>query len=309
LSKIYISSTYDDLKACRESVYRALRRMGHDVVAMEEYVAAEERPLEKCLADVSSSDIYVGIFAWRYGYVPTSGNPNQQSITELELRAAASRGIPCLLFLLDEDSPWPVSQVERGSGADRIRRLRAELSERYTVSYFENCTTLAEQASRAIALAVAPRPTTRTHVFTAHLPVTGRELFGREREISFLDSAWDRRDTRLVSIVGSGGSGKSALVTHWLSRLERDGFRGADRVYGWSFYGANSSADRFVDAALTWFGDPRPQAGSTWEKGTRLADLVGLRLLLAGRRFRLDARPGHHGSCHRTDDSKCYRRA
>jgi tetratricopeptide (TPR) repeat protein len=277
LSKIYISSTYDDLKACRESVYRALRRLGHDVVAMEEYVAAEERPLEKCLADVSSSDIYVGIFAWRYGYVPTSGNPNQQSITELELRAAASRRIPCLLFLLDEDSPWPVSQIERGSGADRIRRLRAELSERYTVSYFENCTTLAEQVSQAIALAIAPRPTTRTHVFTAHLPVTGRELFGREREISFLDSAWDRRDTRLVSIVGLGGSGKSALVNHWLSRLERDGFRGADRVYGWSFYGADSSADRFVEAALMWFGDPRPQAGSAWDKGTRLAALVGLK--------------------------------
>ena len=59
------------------------------VIAMEDYVAQDERPLQKCLKDVSSSDIYVGIFAWRYGYIPNDvkdENPNNLSITELEYR-------------------------------------------------------------------------------------------------------------------------------------------------------------------------------------------------------------------------------
>ena len=45
MARIYISSTYEDLKDYREAAYRALRRLRHDVVAMEDYVAADERPL------------------------------------------------------------------------------------------------------------------------------------------------------------------------------------------------------------------------------------------------------------------------
>ena len=65
MALIYISSTYEDLKDHREAVYKALRRLNHDVRAMEDYVAADERPLDKCLKDVAAADVYVGIFAWR----------------------------------------------------------------------------------------------------------------------------------------------------------------------------------------------------------------------------------------------------
>jgi hypothetical protein len=30
------------------------------------------------------------------------------------------------------------------------------------------------------------------------------------------------------------------------------------------------SADQFIAAALTWFGDPDPTQGSPWDKGERL---------------------------------------
>src|ERR1700756_3998740 len=56
-------------------------------------------------------------------------------------------------------------------------------------------------------------------------------------------------------------------------------YRSAQLVFGWSFYrqgtrAETSSADEFVDAALTWFGDPDPRLGTPWEKGERLAKLV-----------------------------------
>src|SRR5215213_4640270 len=68
--KIYISSTYQDLVDHRGAVDRALRRMGHDVIGMEQYVAEGNRPLDRCLADVRLADLYVVIAGWRYGYVP-----------------------------------------------------------------------------------------------------------------------------------------------------------------------------------------------------------------------------------------------
>ena len=83
---IYLSSTFDDLIEHRNEAYRALRRMHHHVIAMEDYVATDQRPLDKCLDDVAASDLYIGIFAWRYGFIPTENNPEQKSITELEYR-------------------------------------------------------------------------------------------------------------------------------------------------------------------------------------------------------------------------------
>ena len=62
-------------------------------------------------------------------------------------------------------------------------------------------------------------------------------------------------------------------------------YRSAELVFGWSFYrqgtsGDTSSADEFLDAALTWFGDPDPRLGTAWEKGERLAKLVAPRRTL-----------------------------
>ena len=56
-------------------------------------------------------------------------------------------------------------------------------------------------------------------------------------------------------------------------------------IFGWSFYRqgtseGTSSADEFLDAALTWFGDPDPRLGTAWEKGERLAKLIAHRRTL-----------------------------
>jgi len=146
MAHIYLSSTYSDLSQARERVYRALRQMRHDVIAMEDYVAADQRPVDKCLADVSECDIYVGIFAWRYGYVPEKQN---LSVTELEFRQAVRTEKPCLLFLLGEAAPWPRNLIDRDS--TNIERLRAELRRDYLVSEFQTIDELAAAVSVAVA--------------------------------------------------------------------------------------------------------------------------------------------------------------
>ncbi len=113
----------------------------------------------------------------------------------------------------------------------------------------------------------------------AKLPSTSPDLFGRKRVLKELDEAWENPKINIVSLVAWGGVGKTALVNKWLSSLGED-FRGAERVYGWSFYsqgaaeGRQVSADQFIAAALEWFGDPDPTAGSPWDKGERLAELI-----------------------------------
>jgi serine/threonine protein kinase len=122
-------------------------------------------------------------------------------------------------------------------------------------------------------------------ISVARLPVTGSDVFGRDEDIAYLDNAWANQDVNIVTIVAWAGVGKSALINHWLRRMAADHYRSAELVFGWSFYrqgnsGDTSSADEFLDAALTWFGDPNPRIGTAWEKGERLAKLVAHRRTL-----------------------------
>ena len=127
-----------------------------------------------------------------------------------------------------------------------------------------------------------PEPLGPKKISVARLPVTTGQVFGREEDLAFLDAAWANRQVNLVSVVAWGGVGKSTLVNYWLRRLAVEGYRSAERVFGWSFYrqgsrGETSSADEFLDATLAWFGDPDPCLGTSWEKGERLARLIAQR--------------------------------
>jgi hypothetical protein len=148
MAKIYISSTYVDLKKEREAASQAVRQLGHQAIAMEDYVAADKRPVDKCLQDVRSSDAYVGIFAWRYGFIPDGYD---KSITHLEYEAAKKAGIPCLVFLTDNKAPWPVEYVTTGKERKKIDRLRKELMNEYVASFFKNTDQLGGQISASLS--------------------------------------------------------------------------------------------------------------------------------------------------------------
>ena len=147
--------------------------------------------------------------------------------------------------------------------------------------------TLSEQVKKVLVDETTRKPTTREpprrlgpkKISVARLPVTGSDVFGRDEDVAFLDRAWANQDVNVVTIVAWAGVGKSTLVNHWLRRMVAEHYRSAELVFGWSFYrqgtsGDTSSADEFLDAALTWFGDPDPRLGTAWEKGERLAKLV-----------------------------------
>ncbi|HEX3553174.1 MAG TPA: toll/interleukin-1 receptor domain-containing protein [Thermoanaerobaculia bacterium] len=116
-------------------------------------------------------------------------------------------------------------------------------------------------------------------VSTSHLPLTSSLFVGRETERAEMDAAWDDPATNVFSLVALGGAGKSSLVNAWLEDLWAEDWRGAERIFGWSFYSqgteaTGASGDSFVNEALWWFGYRGDPITSPWEKGVVLARLI-----------------------------------
>lgn len=169
--RVYVSSTYQDLKHCRSAIRLALQRMGLDDIAMETYTAGEERPLDRCLDDVRAADIYVGVLAWRYGFVPAH---ETASITELEYRAAGEAGVPRLMFVLDPDAMWPRSAMDRDSTL--IDAFRDHVLDTHVCDTFASADDLRAKVAEAV----------------------GRHLQERHGITVGSDAAWDAYCARLV---------------------------------------------------------------------------------------------------------------
>lgn len=141
------------------------------------------------------------------------------------------------------------------------------------------------------------------HIDIKRLPQTGFELFGRHKELTLLNETWESGDTNIISFVAYGGVGKSTLVNKWVEKMRWDNYRGAEKVYAWSFYSQGTServtsADQFINHALEWFGDADPKKGSPWDKGKRLARLINTHktlLLLDGMEPLQSAEKFEHG--------------
>ena len=242
MTTIYLSSTYEDLKDYRSAVFEALRKAGNEVLAMEDYVATDRRPVEKCLAAVARADIYVGLFAFRYGYVPPAeqGNPDSISITELEFRRAEKLRKPCLAFAVSEDAPWPPKFIY-GLKGERINRLREYLITKKTACYFSSPHQLASLVQSAVTQQIAQLkqsnkdsaknsvtrsdpeapPAITWDIEKDGSPYPGlmhftskysRVFFGREVEVAEILGRMFGPEGRFTIISGDSGVGKSSVV-------------------------------------------------------------------------------------------------
>ena len=145
MPRAYISSTFRDLQQHRQIANLVVKRFGYEDVTMEYYVAEDERPLDRCLADVAACDLYIGIFAWRYGYVPEG---EQFSITELEYRRAVEKKKPRLLFVIDEEAEWPMKFVD--VDRTKVTAFHERLRKDRVVSAFSTPDTLEGRLSAAL---------------------------------------------------------------------------------------------------------------------------------------------------------------
>lgn len=113
------------------------------------------------------------------------------------------------------------------------------------------------------------------------LPAGATHFLGRDEELDELDAAWAASGgTAIVTLIAPGGVGKTALLKRWLDTMKTAGWRGAQKVFGWTFYSQGSGDDRqasddhFLADALAWFGVKIAATAPAEDKGRRLGEAV-----------------------------------
>jgi hypothetical protein len=132
-----------------------------------------------------------------------------------------------------------------------------------------------------------PAPS-NVQVAPTRLRHTAERLIGREGDLKRLDDAWDNPHINVVVVRAFGGMGKTSLVAAWMADSAAEDWRGAERVFDWSFYSQGTgehrqaSSDTFIKAALEFFGEAELAASpaSPWDKGAKLAERVAARRTL-----------------------------
>ncbi|MFY0629555.1 MAG: DUF4062 domain-containing protein [Flavobacteriaceae bacterium] len=274
---VMISSTVKDLPDYRSMVMDACLRADTFPNMMEHLPAMDADAIEASLAMVDESEIYIGIFAHKYGYVPDG---HSISITEMEYNRAVERGIPKLIFIISDEVAVKPKDFDKGDAAEKLEKLKKKLKKNKVAGFFESpenlkglvIQSLSELKKKleekneekegqgevwAKSLHYTSEIPTKPEAFVAHpytlLQVKG--LIGRKRELEMLTD-WITKPTgiSIFNIVAIGGMGKSALTWHWFNHIASQEKEWAGRVW-WSFYETDATFDNFITKTLAYVSE------------------------------------------------------
>ncbi len=255
-----ISSTARDLPEHRDKVMHACQRLGMFHPGMMEHLTATDaNALEVSLEMANKADIYIGMFAFRYGYIPEG---ESVSVTEAEYNRAVERKIPRLIFLMSDDHPVKPSDVETGEGAEKLRLFKERLKKDRVVGSFSSADDLLAQVIQALVpyrdpdlaafhyVSEIPEP---PEAYIAH-PYTllqTHRLVGRQEELNLLTD-WvakpeaDVHNAHILNVVAIGGMGKSALTWKWFNEIAPEEMKPLAGRMWWSFYESDATFENFV---------------------------------------------------------------
>lgn len=151
--QIFVSSTYEDLKAERDRVIQGILEMGHIPVGMEMFSAADEDQWPIIARHIEESDYYVVILAHRYG--STVGGI---SFTRKEYEYAISKGVPTIGFVIDPTASWPADRVDSESDAITQMTEFRTLVEKKPVGYWTSADDLYGKSTVALVKAMTAQP-------------------------------------------------------------------------------------------------------------------------------------------------------
>lgn len=125
--KIFISSTYKDLKSERKMIIEVIRRLGHISKEMESFSAGRRHQWGKITKEIDDSDVVVVISASRYGTLFEDG----LSFTESEIIYAIDKGKPLIPLLSAKQDRKKIDYKKK------LKNFKRKLEE-FTPKYFKN---------------------------------------------------------------------------------------------------------------------------------------------------------------------------
>lgn len=157
--RVFISSTFEDLAEHRHAARDAVLRMGAMPVVIEDQPASGRAVEEKVREWIGRSDAVVLLVGHRYGAIKPD---TDKSWVEAEYDAIQQQGKPLLVFLADENAPWPVRFVDRDQS--KIEKFRHRLAADRVVRFFSGPDDLRTSVMESLsgflqALKEEPRPT------------------------------------------------------------------------------------------------------------------------------------------------------
>ena len=146
---IFISSTALDLAEHRSAVKKAIERLELRAIDMNNFGAQDGDAIKVSLEQVGKADIFIGIIAYRYGYVPEGMT---KSVTERENDEAKRRRIPRLMYLVDKKYKWPGEIIDEGETArSKLEAFRTRMEKERVRALFTTPDNLAAQVVSDLA--------------------------------------------------------------------------------------------------------------------------------------------------------------
>ena len=137
---IFISSTYRDLIPHREQIWKVLQNFNVTITGMEAFGARKSNPLDTCLDEINSSDIYLGIISMSYGSID---DLTGKSYTQIEYERARELGLEILIFFIDESSGnVRTGDIDFGDKELRLKSFKNVLKKNHTIDFFKDETDL-----------------------------------------------------------------------------------------------------------------------------------------------------------------------
>ena len=265
---VMVSSTARDLPEHRKEVLDACMRQGMIPVMMEHLPASDAEARTASLKMVDEADIYVGVFAHRYGYVPKG---HDVSITEMEYDRAVERDIPRLIFIIDKKHPladFTIDDIDTGESAAKLARFKARVEAENIVNFFKSPADLRAHVINSLSkqrksdllafhyvhdIPAPPEP----YVAHPYTLLQSRDLVGRNRELNLLtDWVAEPRSpvygARVFNVVAIGGMGKSALTWKWFNDIAPQELKPLAGRLWWSFYESDAHFENFIIRALAY---------------------------------------------------------
>ena len=212
--RVFVSSTLEELAAERRAARVAIEQLRLAPVMFESGARAHP-PQEVYRAYLAQSDIFVGIYWQRYGWV---GPGMTISGLEDELRLAA--GMPRLLYV-----KVPAPRKEPGLSR-MLEAIRAEGTTAY--KRFTDAGELRELIASDLAMMLAERfggPDRAARWPAIPSPVSA--LVGRDADVAEVTRMLTAPGARLVVLTGVGGAGKTRLALAVAERIQEQWADGA----------------------------------------------------------------------------------